>query len=845
MIVIAYSDPRNLNKHPLWDEFKKYPQFCATKFLAEGMDERYGESDGLWSVSIGRIFRLVFPDWHYSTTRVEQFACLTKLIDRLRERRPSSKRILDSFRRNQNTVLDAIRTLVEGGIRPGELTPQKNEQEVFQELFELFVTEDSHVHRFENTFESLASPSEGISVLKQALDGAAGKAEKEGKPAKPLISKFDTVVFHGFYFITPFQNRFMKALQKAGLDICHLICWDESIPSVMSVWESFFENKDEWMRHAESSAEPLGRFFASLYEHGRAEPPGVDISVIEFPTVGSFVRYISQTAGPDNRFKECFFSPTSRELNRVLREYFPEEFADRHFLAYPVGQFLYHLHQMWDDSTQSLAIDETGLKACLASGMLRLNDESPFFDSQSATVVLRKCLPFFDGCRTVAEWRNRLRDLQQAISAAQELDPENADRFSLAVENPFRFPAFVVSQEEFQILQSAIEQLFKIAEELFSRPTVSLKEHLSRLKEIIETADGSGALIDEERELVKKVLSDLTPETASDTAFPTQDLSEAIRVYLAIDNGPEDDDEDSKSKQLVNFFESLDGLPLKEERPLHLCMLSADSLPARKSFCPWPLTLECLPEQSDVRRLIQAREESSHMADLYLFYSALAFAPQVILSWIKEWQDELKDVSPYLLMIVDSAGAKVERFSTSFGLDMDISPEAESVIKDPGLVSLEYPSHAAAEHDFCPRRFFYSYIVSDRPRFENSFHHRFQFSRLIDWYRARFGVSQDQARQFAYKFFPHWSMTRKTSIADMWTKANPTLEGQPIPDVVRRILFPGESHHISFRKDRIVDLADGDSSDRARLQLEANPGKHCRYCPHQRLCGDTLFPVDS
>ena len=88
----------------------------------------------------------------------------------------------------------------------------------------------------------------------------------------------------------------------------------------------------------------------------------------------------------------------------MLKDYFPERYEERNLLAYPIGQFIYALHQMWDENLQCIVLNQNGLRKCFASGWLSVNGKS----SIKYTEDLERLLPYFDGCYTVDQWNERL-----------------------------------------------------------------------------------------------------------------------------------------------------------------------------------------------------------------------------------------------------------------------------------------------------------------------------------------------------------------------------------------------------------------------------------------------------
>ena len=57
----------------------------------------------------------------------------------------------------------------------------------------------------------------------------------------------------------------------------------------------------------------------------------------------------------------------------MLKDYFPDEYGDRKILAYPIGQFISTINNMWDDELQTITLDADSLIDCFSSGWLSVN----------------------------------------------------------------------------------------------------------------------------------------------------------------------------------------------------------------------------------------------------------------------------------------------------------------------------------------------------------------------------------------------------------------------------------------------------------------------------------------
>ena len=104
------------------------------------------------------------------------------------------------------------------------------------------------------------------------------------------------------------------------------------------MWEKKYNiksNLEEKEKHNESKCE-----FGELYSNGEGNFQNVNI--IEYKNDIEFVDDIKRI----NSEKISLYGVDVSRANKILMEYYPEKFKKRHLLSYPVGQFIYYLHNI-------------------------------------------------------------------------------------------------------------------------------------------------------------------------------------------------------------------------------------------------------------------------------------------------------------------------------------------------------------------------------------------------------------------------------------------------------------------------------------------------------------------
>ena len=116
------------------------------------------------------------------------------------------------------------------------------------------------------------------------------------------------------------------------------------------------------------------------------KPTAAQTAVIEFDNITEFSAYVAriyedavEKYTKENKDKggsallymtEQFYA-ANNSVNDILKVYFPEQFGERHFLAYPIGHFFVAVTNMWDAVNGGIKIENMNdLAECLYSEAL-------------------------------------------------------------------------------------------------------------------------------------------------------------------------------------------------------------------------------------------------------------------------------------------------------------------------------------------------------------------------------------------------------------------------------------------------------------------------------------------
>jgi hypothetical protein len=867
--VITYDDPNTLSKNPYFNEYREAVHICATESLRQGVIKRYHMDETTIMgpiIGIGLLTEGLLGAWTEPETKLLQYTQLSEITrDLIAKSTELGRKQLHAFRLNQADVLQTIRTLAEAGVLPRQLPITNNEEALFVEIWDAFESSNSSIKDLRRLFREQLETSSGMNrCLIKSINHLAAMGNEAS--SSPIFT--DTLVLHGFHFITPIQYRLFSLMRNAGVKLVFLNLYDTRYKETFNAVESFigqWADTDSWLvQSTDHSVQTWGdRFALTLEGHAQLDTGLSELSIVSYEDFYAFLNDYEENILND--VPVDYFSPRYDDVNSRLREYHPDHFEQRHFLSYPIGQFLFRIHKMWDEVSGELFVDERSLFECFNSGWLQTDG----INSRAYTETLVKIFPYFSTCKTLQDWKNQMDHLRAAKMTAvssfeTSVDGETRNRFHETMSNPLlRFSFFSVSDSEMDIVHRLVNKLFDIGYTLFgnAEARVSLSGHFRKIEEMLRDSTLSDRqLYQEELSVLQELQGRLSYHRENETEFLVQDLADAISLYLGGEFNTIDELTPSQSSQGgkpgVKKFEDLDATAFFRDVEISVVGLDQNSLPYTGADLPWPLSRRCLEELQmhflDLGMILLRQEKAPHIAR-YLLYSLLAFHPNVTLSWMRKWEDEDDlEESLYLMLlgIAPEQKSTIDHAMQSYDLSKTREP-VDAVKRELSA----YPPDAVAEYEICPRRFYYSFLAQEYSTFNDEFHFEFLFGNLLRTSLALTDCDVEDAYQQISSLFPHWTELKKQELKETSLlyishvdKGYDIFEGVNYTRARKLFQFlvsgDGGSGGYSIRnvpdKNRFLTSLDNESN----IQMTAKPSVMCRYCPHLSICGEGYFPVD-
>ena len=860
--VYTYTDLSKINTSKNFIELMKYPQIVVSTDLRKCLNGR-PEFDKVQGLVNNANFKVtdfhsfscaIDEDWNTDQSKFMEMILLSEFMrGKLNVSGKDAKDThwLNGCMRNLDAMLSAIILLEQSNVMPTDIEPKNNRNlALLVEAWRHLEKADSSIKVFRNKMKSLCNKNAWSSVLKKVfgLDSVSG---------------IDTLVFHGFYYITPHQERIMNLLEMAGFQLIFLIPYDQRYPYVYEIWEQTyseargFESKSNWKIEKSNESDPYGEIF-----EGKVGTIQNKLVLREYASIMEFVDDVKH-------IKELGFSIYSSDFkaaNLLLKEYFPEDYGERKILSYPIGQFINVLNRMWDNSENTIVIEEEQLIECFSSGWLAVDGIAGKEYMQDLMYIL----PFFKGCRKIEAWEKKIKLLNEirknAIEPFElELDSDvTISRWQEAIGSPLKnFSVFSVEPENVDIILKLIKQLLNMARELFGNNSiVNVQEHIRTLDYILKKHEHSNELYIEERELIGEIFEKLGADNRFNAECHPADIAKALELFVC--GKYEEGEIQTNRVGLVYPLYFVDAACVKNRSKVHLCMSDVERLPGKNKDYIWPLTSKIVKEiycKTKNRYLLNLMQimESNIICNRYFTYVALK-NKEVTLSWISTMGEKMLAPSPYIKLLLETTDVKLTPSVRNAVTSKRVSEAPVYMSRIMPYEKKNAPAgiikEARMSYALCPMKYVLGYVLEKFPTYQSDFQMNYALNALISAIynlMKNEGMNVNQAYEAVVELFPNMRRAEKRQVFDYisYDRKENDLDygnrtecgGRYYTDERLKIHYP----NIDVRRETIARYGKLNTPDGRRdldLYETATVQGACTFCQHVNYCRNAMYAVD-
>lgn len=858
--VYAYTTLEELKSAPFFSEIMAVPQITMSRGMSKAIGKAVKSLSGNVIDFTGFVDEL-FSGW---SNRGNRFVYSTVINRYIRERMMCDKNHeerewLFGCKKNIGSAVNNIIRLEEAGIVSEEfakmIDPHDRDLGLFLVFWKLLEHSSENMKTFRKARKTYQNPSEFIKALNHELEGISINLKFRGQKK---------IVFHGFQYFSPMQQYVFDCFKNAGYEIIILIQAEKQYPYANEIWRKMYTEEkgfvpyEQWVFQNTDYKNPLGEIF----EHG-VPTTANNLRLIKYKNTIEFMSDIPRITNRENGYK--LYCTDDKIANKMLWDYFPESYGKRNLLSYPIGQFIYTIHQMWDENLQSMVLDVDGLRKCFASGWLSVNGKS----SINYTDDLERLLPYFEGCYTIEEWRKRLEIFNDAYNeAVLEFDSESTgdrilDRKKEILGNPFKnFSAFSIKNERVDAVFEVLKRLIEMADKLFSEnEPISIHKHMAKLDAILEMKDGmSEELYAQERSCIKQIFEALESDKVKDFLCYPGDIAYSM-LNLMRGNLDEEDKSNNDLNILVFNIFHIEAATVFAKGKVHICLADIGKLPGENGKFTWPMDEKILKSLEGPGNYIGNWINSiklNTLSNRNYIYSALK-NKDVEISWIQKQGDKLLSPSPYITLLEKLTNVKIEECNVR-GL------RQETIAALPAVKKLERENFSMGtnrelhmidgemEYALCPMRYVYSHVLGDNPTYRGDYQQDRAMMRFIQVLAKRLKpkYSMEQVAEQVFELFPNVRKAEKRQILDDAMKYPlPTqeieytkLEDKEYTNLRLMLTFPDKAVYQSAER-KFSMLMSQNGRKGVYFEKKGEEGeRNCELCPHSGYCRGSWFGAD-
>lgn len=456
------------------------------------------------------------------------------------------------------------------------------------------------------------------------------------------ITKKSPIVINGVHKFTPELMCTLNIAKRLDIEIIFVINYASNFKNLFSTWDRVYA----WTNCEFEFKGPinpddggkLGYTYGNLFD-GKVSNEKFENKIIAYSNITSFTdgevrkkyKLALNKVDPQNALKSMktqYYAVNCDESNKILKNYFPEQFKYKPFLAYPIGQFIHALYELWDFENRNMLIDLKMIQESIASEVYK--SEFDLVD------IFEKTNLYFEDIENYDEFVDRIEKLKEAIEIV-----EKNDEFK-----KLKYISFLdCSLIEIDELLKFVKFIKTISEKVFlaSNAKIDFRMHFKRLMEVIEEEIDDANISKTEKILVNELIGRLSEiNNSSGIEGNIQDVKDALYYFLS------DRNQKDSSNWIVRGFEQLDGAVLNRKKKgrssmatLHLAMVSNSNVIGSKNSAQyWPINDRMLNSyrslNSSINILNICTKEFNNYYKYLLFYAIFFTKTKIEISYVKK-----------------------------------------------------------------------------------------------------------------------------------------------------------------------------------------------------------------
>ena len=747
--IYTYSNPYEINNEPYWESIKYAAHFCVSQTMVNGLEAVYSELQVGQLTTVELLTEALYSSWDDTKTYIEQYAALSDILQRAKYKGndEDKARIRQALGFNKKRMLDSIRLLAEMNIILYNIKIRKltEEQKYLVAAYRSLMKSE-----YKDLFTVKAFFKE------KEIDSAINKALHDENDKKGIALDAvdcDTVVFHGIHQFTPVILNAIEQVARYKR-VVMLFNYQEQYKEIYQTWLDVYSCFDLVIKSQFNNefhpntllpisykgnvlADSIGKLANGEITGKNQELEGIE--AIEFDNITEFSAYVATKF--ENAQKEYDkdknhgkrsalsymteqFYAAENSVNDILKVYFPEQFGERHFLAYPIGHFFIAVTNMWNAEKGGIHIENLDdISECLFSEALPEKRPGELI----TTFNIVKNYLSRDGATTLEGIIQLIEKLKkQAVKVAKDKTGK-LDQLKL-------LGYYDVDEESIDDLLFALKALDKITRlfyEDFEKDENNFRNFYIKIREFVEQQILPGAEAEEEfKDIIVRLLARLEEVEKLEVKGTFDCLKDTMSYYLK-----QESQKGRSANWIVRDFQQIDGDVLQSSEQAgnvtyhFACVSDADMNVKREDQFPWPLNIAFFenayePLDWKYQVYIKSRREFKHFKRYALVYGLEFNRCDFKISYVKNTDDKENELF-YLLRLL--------------GIKPDGRPyqgkENKTIKTMPYSMDIQqvpFSDMDCYRKKICPYRFALESIIEDGTRFKDRFLLRKYFEVILE-----------------------------------------------------------------------------------------------------------------
>lgn len=659
--------------------------------------------------------------------------------------------------------------------------------------------------------------------------------------------------FYEIEYMTFGRISFIFWLKMKGFDIEFHVPYDLRSPKLHRFWNDVYQiiTNIELQNVTEDSKNDLpGNNFAFFYENkDLRQKDDLHLTIMEFATPHDFSQYVKKR-------NERLIAVEAHMVRPII------ENESKPLYENDIGKFIYFL-QFCKLERDNFHLTYETFCELLTSAFVK----TKVVEGKQALPLLLDLEEYVHGVETLNDIKERLQLLISLDTISRSFDKENAEdvgrnRIKRYMLNPFRSFAYL-NHDRYEItyhqLVDLVHKLEQVLYELVlsENITMNVNEYFNRWKAFINRE-----LFEEEQK--KFWLNIFNRSYPDDWHFSINELLQLIYFEATIE---------TEKYEKVKPFDFVQEIIMdKSAHAIHITNITQMNFPEmhtaeKSSFF----------SHTDLKYIIknQVKQYKRFLYFLYVDYTVIhsfedlsifrlyqilsQFKGKVTLSWIKNLEENsIRNI--YFDILADLyCNGKIVTYQApihKINLDKKQSHQVDEI--NINHIKGKIPNLYWLDHDFCAKKFFLTTFIDQYPIYENHLHQQFVFSK-IGRLLTYSDNEREKFRQYIYPLFPQWTYTRKENLIDLEFKTElyyKTFENISYPKQMNRLQILRSVYRENRRtKARNLYRKTTSFNDKDLLKqflenikedhVVAEPGNHCKMCPHLNSCLEGMYAIDN